>query len=75
MQVSFNKVHVVKGEMAGANYTPEEFVKLPLNTRITMVIEDQISFLKNGIEVDKVTSLNELRKSAKAVAANSNISS
>lgn len=60
--LSFNKVYVTRGDKAGNQYTPQEFINLPLSDRIKMVIEDQITFYNNYNEVDKVTSLNELRK-------------
>lgn len=60
--LSFDEIRVVDGKEKGSIYSPEEFARLKLSERVKMIIGKEISFYKHGEEVDKVQSLNEMRK-------------
>lgn len=60
--LNFDSISVISGDREGFNFSPAEFIQLPVSDRVRMVLGKQIAFSWKGEEVDKRSSLNELRK-------------
>lgn len=61
-RLNFDSITINLPELGSTRYSPEEFIQLPVNERVKMVLRGDITFYAKGTEVDKRESLAALRK-------------
>lgn len=60
--LNFDSISINLPDNGHTRMTPEQFITLPVNDRVKMVLRGNITFYRKGIEVDKRESLATLRK-------------
>jgi hypothetical protein len=58
----FDKIQIQIQGSPTFYFSPEEFIQLPVNERVRMILKGNFRFYLKGIEVDKRDSLVALRK-------------
>jgi hypothetical protein len=60
--LNFDSIGINLPEYGNTRFTPEQFITLPVNDRVKMVLRGEITFYNRGSQVDRRESLAALRK-------------
>jgi hypothetical protein len=55
----YDQVHVQRTPGAWTTLTPEEFMRIPLNERVQLILEKKLRFLSNGAEITPFEAMRE----------------